>query len=244
MLDPTEPHPISSAPTAEAETPGYDPRRATNRLTDPYDLHRFPSENLHDRLGRAVCTANCLPRKEFYEAWEVARRVARRVRGRPVYDLASGHGLVASMLLLLDAKAPGAVCVDRRIPPSALKIQAALEAVWPALAGRVKHEERLIQALAIEPGALVVGVHACGPLTDRVIDVALAARAAVALVPCCHSHSKCDAAGLDAWIDPDLAIDLARVARLRAAGYTVHLSHIPAGITPENRLIIAEPPAP
>lgn len=242
MIEPpaTPPTLASTAPAADGDA-GYDPRRSVNRLTH-YDLSRFPSENLHDRLGRAVCAAHCLPRKEFYEAWEVARRVARRVRGRPVYDLASGHGLVASMLLMLDAKAPRAVCVDRRIPPSAHKVQSALVAVWPQLAGRVTHEERLVQTLDIEPGALVVGVHACGALTDLVLDVALAAGAAVALVPCCHSHAKCDAAGLDAWIDPDLAIDLTRVARLRAAGYTVHLSHIPAGITPENRLIIAEPP--
>ena len=37
--------------------------------------------SLFDRLGRAVCEAGCLPRKELYEAWEVARRVRRWCRG-------------------------------------------------------------------------------------------------------------------------------------------------------------------
>ena len=50
------------------------------RLTDK-DLGRFPGDTLFDRLGRAVCHAGCLPRKELFEAWEVARRVRRLFRG-------------------------------------------------------------------------------------------------------------------------------------------------------------------
>jgi hypothetical protein len=208
---------------------------------DPYDLHRFPDDTLHDRLGRAVCRAGVLPRKEFYESWEVARRVARRLRGRPILDLASGHGLVAWMLLLLDPSAPWARCVDQRRPPSADKLRAALLVDWPHLADRVTYQTARLQAAAPPPGALVLGVHACGPLTDRVIDVAVAHHCAVALLPCCHSHRKCDDGGLGAWMDPDLAIDTTRVTRLRAAGYQTWLAHIPAAISPENRLILAEP---
>src|SRR5690349_116094 len=59
-----------------------------DRLT-PFDLPRFPSESLFDRLARVVCRAGCLPRKELYEAWEVARRVHRRFRGGRVVDLAA-----------------------------------------------------------------------------------------------------------------------------------------------------------
>ena len=46
------------------------------RLTR-YDRARFSGETLFDRLGRAVCEAGCLPRKELYEAWEVGKRVRR-----------------------------------------------------------------------------------------------------------------------------------------------------------------------
>ena len=41
------------------------------RLTR-HDLGRFSAGTLFDRIGRAVCLAECLPRKELYEAWEVA----------------------------------------------------------------------------------------------------------------------------------------------------------------------------
>lgn len=76
-------------------------RSSKGRLT-ARDLARFPSQSLFDRLGRAVCEAGCLPRKELYEAWEVARRARRLFRGRRVVDLAGGHGLLAHIMLILD----------------------------------------------------------------------------------------------------------------------------------------------
>ena len=45
------------------------------------DPGRFPDDSLFHRIARAVCEAGCLPRKELYEAWEMARRV-RAVVGR------------------------------------------------------------------------------------------------------------------------------------------------------------------
>ena len=90
----------------------------------------------------------------------------------------------------------------------------------------------------------MVSAHACGTLTDRVLDAALAARAAVAVLPCCHSLGRCDTAGLEAWMPGDVAADAVRALRLRAAGYRVHVQTIPEEITPQNRLIIGIPPAP
>jgi hypothetical protein len=66
-------------------------------------------------------------------------------------------------------------------------------------------------------------------------------RARVAVLPCCHSLRKQDTGGFEAWVDGTLAIDIQRVARLRAAGYTVKMQNIPAEVTPKNRLIMAEP---
>ena len=70
------------------------------RLTS-HDAGRFAGQSLFDKLGRAVCEAGCLPRKELYEAWEVARRVRRLFRGGRVVDVAGGHGLLAQVMLLL-----------------------------------------------------------------------------------------------------------------------------------------------
>src|SRR5881396_1693949 len=107
------------------------------RLTS-HDFDRFSGKTLFDRIGRAVCAAGCLPRKELYESWEMARRTRRLFRGGRVVDLAGGHGLLAQVLLLLDDTSPDAVVVDESIPASAVTLHAALVQQWPRLLDRVR----------------------------------------------------------------------------------------------------------
>jgi hypothetical protein len=211
-----------------------------NRLTDR-QLDRFPGETLFARLARAVCHAGCLPRKELYEAWEVARRVRRRFRGGRVVDLACGHGLLGSILLLLDDSSPQALGIDRALPESAPKLLAVLETSWPRLKGRVELRCGELEAVALRADDLVVSVHACGALTDRAIELAIAARSRLAVLPCCHDLASGDGGDLRGWLDGPLAMDVTRAARLRAAGYRVVTQTIPAEITPKNRLLLAEP---
>ena len=207
----------------------------------PQMAARFVGETLFDRIARALCAADCLPRKELFESWEVARRVRRRFRGGRVVELAAGHGLVAYVLLLLDDTSPSAVCVDTRAPPSAARIAAALEAAWPRLSGRIAYDERDLAGVPLGPDDLVVSTHACGALTDVVLERAVAARARVAILPCCHDARACDAGALEGWMDPALAIDATRARRLASSGYAVHTQRIPAEITPQNRLLLAGP---
>ena len=210
------------------------------RLTT-HHLPRYPSESLFDRIARAVCRAECLPRKELYEAWEVARRTRRRFRGGRVFDLACGHGLTAWLMLLLDDTSPDAVAVDKKIPGSAAPLGEELSRSWPRLAGRVQLISGKLEEVKPGEGDLLASVHACGRLTDRVIDLGLAADARMALLPCCHDKKVSDTGGLEGWLPEDVAIDATRAHRLRAAGYHVYTQTIPAAITPKNRLLLASP---
>ena len=210
------------------------------RLTQ-YDLARFPADTLFDRLGRALCGAGSLPRKELYEAWEVARRARRRFRGGRVGDLGGGHGLLAHAMLLLDDSSPSAIVVDRALPPSAAAIHQALAASWPRLARRVAFLNVALEHTDLGADDVVVSCHACGALTDRVLDAAIAARARVAVLPCCHDLDTSPASPLRGWVDPALAIDINRATRLEAAGYEVWTQTIPAAITPKNRLLLGAP---
>ena len=214
----------------------FDPG-SKNRLT-PHDRGRFAGDSLFDRVGRVVCEAGCLPRKELYEAWEVARRTRRWLRGRRVVDVAGGHGLLAHLMLLLDDQSPAAVVVDPVIPPSSATLAAALVAAWPRLAHRVTALPISIDDVRLTADDVVVSSHACGALTDRVIAAATAAGAAVAVLPCCHDAATCDPGPLRGWMDSALAIDATRAMVLRAAGYRVWTQTIPAAITPKNRLLI------
>jgi len=217
-------------------------RSSRNRLTERL-LPRFPGESLFDRIARAVCRAGCLPRKELFEAWEVARRIRRRFRGGRVVDLACGHGLLGQLLLLLDNSSPIALGIDRHIPESAGRLVAVLEENWPRLNGRLQLIETELETIPLERGDLVVSVHACGGLTDLVLERAMAASARVAVLPCCHDLNKADLGGLEGWLYGPLAMDVLRVERLRSHGYLVVTQQIPLDITPMNRLILAEPAA-
>lgn len=205
------------------------------------DLGRFEGDSLFDRIGQNVCRAECLPRKELYEAWEVARRTRRRIRGRRIVDLACGHALAGQLLLLLDDTSPNVLAVDVRLPKSAQPLQRELAQTWPRLLGRVTLEEGRLQELELRADDLVVSVHACGALTDLVLDRAIAAHAAVAILPCCHDAETCDLGSLGGWMDVPSAIDATRALRLRAAGYQTHTQLIPSAITPQNRLLIGVP---
>jgi len=206
-----------------------------------HDLDRFAGGTLFDRLGRAVCQAGCLPRKELYEAWEMARRVRRLCRGGRVVDLGAGHGLLAQVMLLLDDTSVSAVVVDKALPPSTATLHRALVAVWPRLAGRVEFLRQPMDDVALSADDVVVSSHACGRLSDVVLDRALEARARVAVLPCCHDLEACDTGDLDGWIDGALAIDVMRATRLRQHGYRVWTLSIPEAVTPKNRLLVGAP---
>jgi hypothetical protein len=210
------------------------------RLTDR-DVGRFPGGTLFHRLARAVCRAGCLPRKELYESWEVARRARRVLQGGRIVDLGGGHGLLAHVMLLLDDSSPHAVVVDVTPPRSHARLHEAMVESWPRLAQRVMFEAVPFESITLDASDVVVSSHACGALTDCVLDLAIAARARVAVLPCCHDHRRCASGDLSGWMPDDLAIDAVRAMRLAQHGYRIWTKTIPADITPRNRLLLGAP---
>jgi hypothetical protein len=216
-------------------------KRSSHSAMNRYTAARLEGDSLFEKLARAVCEAECLPRKEFFESWETARRVRRVMRGGPVFELAAGHGLLSFMLLILDDSTPRATCIDIKEPQSHARLTAVLTERWPRLKGRIQYLEKRLEDTTVSKDALVISVHACGVLTDRVLDVAENARCRVAVLPCCHDLRNCDTGSLTGWMDGPLAVDAARVARLKANGYRVMTYTIPEDITPKNRLLLAWP---
>ena len=220
--------------------PRFDPG-SKNRLTT-CDLGRFTGSTLFDRIATVVCHAGCLPRKELYEAWEVARRTRRLFRTGRIVDLCAGHGLLAQIMMILDDRSPMALAVDANLPPSHGPLYAAMVGAWPRLAGRVQFAQMRIETVPLSSDDVVVASHPCGALTDVVLRQAVDAGARVAVLPCCHDRATCDAGTLEGWVDASLAIDLRRVAWLEARGYRVWTQRIPEAITPKHRLLLAAPP--
>jgi hypothetical protein len=214
-------------------------KSSKNRLT-PRQQSLFAGNSLFDKIARAVCRAGTLPRKELYEAWEMAKRVRRRYRGGRVIDLACGHGLLAHIMLILDDSSKTAIAVDKKIPLNAGKLSNALITTWPRLQNRVIYKEMPVEESIILPDDIVVSSHACGSLTDLIIDKAIEQHARVAVLPCCHDLKESSTDGLEGWMDKTLAVDTARAMRLRSKGYKIVTQKIPSDITPKNRLLMGE----
>jgi hypothetical protein len=141
-------------------------------------------------------------------------------------------------MLLLDDSSPNAVAIDTALPASSVRLHEVLVESWPRLAGRVTLTSADLDSLELQPTDVVVSSHACGTLTDLVLDRAMSVGARVAVLPCCHDVDTCDTGGLTGWVDAALAIDLMRAARLQQRGYHVWTQTIPSDITPKNRLLM------
>ena len=211
-----------------------------SRLTEK-QIEVFQGDSLFDKIARAVCRAGTLPGKELFEAWEMARRVRRKFRGGRVVDMAGGHGLLAHVMLLLDDSSSEAIVVDSNIPKNANKLSESILKKWPRLNGRIQYVESSIEDYLIYSEDLIVSVHACGSLTDKVIAKAIEVRARVAVLPCCHDIEISDTGGLEGWLDGPLAVDVTRVANLKIKNYNVLTRIIPEDITPKNRILMGSP---
>jgi hypothetical protein len=158
-------------------------------------------------------------------------------------DLAGGHGLLAQVMLLLDDTSPRAVVVDTSIPLSAARVHDVLADTWPRLRDRVALIAAPLDDVSLHEDDVVVSSHACGALTDAILDHAMHARTRVSVLPCCHDGTSCDVGPLAGWMDAALAIDVRRAARLEQAGYRVWTQQVPRAITPKNRLLLGSPAA-
>jgi Methyltransferase domain len=214
-------------------------KSSKNRLT-PQQQELFSGSSLFDKIARAVCRAGTLPRKELHEGWEMAKRVRRRYRGGRILDLACGHGLLAHIMLILDDSSKIGIAVDKEIPLNAKKLSSSLIESWPRLKNRIIYKEVSFEEITIRSDDIVVSAHACGSLTDLIIDKAIEQHARVAVLPCCHDLKKSSTNGLEGWLDKTLAVDTLRAVRLRSKGYRIVTQKIPNDITPKNRLLMGE----
>ena len=208
-----------------------------NKLT-PWHAQHYQGETLLDHLGRTLCGVGCLPRKELHEAWEMATRIHEVFRGGRVVDLACGYGLLGQFLILLDDDIVESVGVDIKLPGNQPRLHQALAVAFPVLGERVRFLEVPLQDFPLTADDIVVSSHACGGLTDAVLQRAVDAGARVAVLPCCHrTRIRADLADLD---DPVAAMDAERVECLKAQGYQAWATSIPETVSQKNRLLLGQ----
>lgn len=225
----------------DASLQGFTGLRA--RLSES-GLEHFAGDGLPDRLARELCQRRVLPIKELFESFEFFERVRRRLRRRSVADLCCGHGLTGMLFAVFERRVQRVTLVDRKRPESHTAVRDAVCAVAPWAADKIRYLERPLSEAEeqLAPGGALVAVHACGVRTDRCIDLALALKSPVALMPCCYAQTanpvpRCLRRGLGA----ELATDVHRTYRLDAAGFDVDWTAVPRAITGMNRVLVALP---
>lgn len=210
-------------------------------------LPHFAGDSLYERIVRELAHERALPLKEVTEAFEFFAVVRKYLRSATtIVDLCSGHGLVGILFAALERRTQEVVLYDKRRPKSFEPVLRACVKAAPWIDGHVQRVELdLKRARTTLPvGSAVVGVHACGKLTDACIELGLATGGPFAVMPCCRAQA-CNPApeGLRQALGEDVAYDVDRTYKIERHGCAVRWREIPAAITPMNRVLIAVPRA-
>jgi hypothetical protein len=204
----------------------------------------FGGKTMEERLARPLLEARAVPFKELLESFEFHARTRKVLRGPVVVDLCAGHGLTGVLFAAFD-RSVEVWLVDTRRPQSTDTVLSCVESVVPGVSDRVRYLEQDLTSISLPRGASVLGVHACGAMTDAVIGAALRSGGPVGVMPCCHSRATAAAPdSLVRGLGLDTATDVGRTYRLEAAGYRTRWTGIPSLITPKNRIILGWLPPP
>jgi hypothetical protein len=213
--------------------------------------------------------------KELCESFEFYQRTRKYVRSSSLLDMCCGHGLTGILFAVFERKVDRVYLIDLKEPPSYATIYRAAVSVAPWIKDKLQfietdiHEHlEALQAncpdmLGLPKHASVIAVHACGPVSDWCMQIAMQLDGDLAMMPCCYgstrSHGtterKNSAAALpkavplpgalaappvlQGVLGRGLAQDVHRTYTLHAAGYEVEWHAIPAAVTQKNRILIA-----
>jgi hypothetical protein len=175
-----------------------------------------------------------------------------------VYDLCSGHGLTGMLFAACNPQKGGtpavqAMLVDQTEPPSHQVLRTILTEVCPWLSeeGSIRFSAESLDSLQAATddntpsgeAALAISTHACGSLTDQVLQFAVQQVDAcgIAVMPCCYTGTDKGAPyGIKRALGVSWAADIRRSFYLMEHGYHSDFSNIPSEITPMNRIVVGE----
>ena len=222
-----------------------------------------------ETFAKVVCQSQVISKKELYETWASALQIQTHCINNNnnnnitrIADLACGHGLLSWALLVLlnnnnstNANIT-AICIDVQMSKSAkvlskvmMKEYPQFQQSWHFIQQSISSSSKSTTILP-HPQTLLVGIHACGTLSDDIQKLSIQGNAPCVLLPCCHSkqsltlHNKTTSSPSTMVLDLSSYIDELRCLRWKQAGFHV-LSNvtIPELITPKNKLLIAFPPS-
>lgn len=154
-----------------------------------------------------------------------------------VYDLCAGNGL-NGFYCLKKGKANFVHFYDKERNNSFNIVSNYLENNYQFHQVDIRKEE-----IEMEEDSLVTAIHACGDLTDKVIEIATSQGKPFAVVPCCHEKENYYFSQeiMDYFDNVEDVVDALRMKRAERKGYKILLRNIPGEVTRKNRIIIGKP---
>lgn len=213
----------------------------SNHRRGPAMEQSFVGDGARERIVQALIARGAITLKEILESFEMHARTRRRMRARHMADLCCGHGLTG-LLFATERQVETLTLVDQRFPDSMAQVLDAIVEVCPWVGPKVRVVEGPLDEAGqhLEPGTHCIAVHACGRMTDQVIDIALQVDGDVAVMGCCYHGTASEVPkAIRHALGTQLATDVRRTQRLDEAGYNVDWATIPEAITPMNRVLVA-----
>lgn len=214
------------------------------RRLDPRAVPKLEQRGRILKVLDALAQDQTMKLKEVLESFEVYSCVYRRLKQPRIIDLCCGHGLTGLLFAIFSRHVEEVTLMDHEESQSAPDVSRALHQAFPELEGRVRRVTTTLKdfqpKLSADTG--LIAVHACGSRTDRCLDLAVASRSPIVVVPCCYTGTgRSEPAALRQELGVAMATDIGRTYRLESEGYTVEWDTIPEAITVMNRVIIAHP---
>jgi len=150
---------------------------------------------------------------------------------KQVYDLCCGKGLLGAAIAQTGQRV---VCVDKKL---------GAKRVSKSGSGYLLIQGDLWRDWRLKEKSLVLAIHSCGTLTDRVIELALQTENDFAILSCCHSDKiyftpkYFPPATLIREHGRGQYLDRVRLNYIREQGLKGGISKINPRITPKNRIM-------
>lgn len=201
----------------------------------------FNDDVFTHKIVRSLGETRVIGLKEVLESFEFYARVRRRIRAEHVADLCCGHGLVGMLFAVLQRGVDKVTLIDSRRPENFEIVFDAVAQVAPWIKDKVTYVECPIEEVTehLSLGTSILGVHACGGLSDHCLRIARELNSRVAVLPCCYGDNHMHGPEvLSRMLGGLLAVDVDRTYRMEACGYTMDWQFIPRVISPMNRILV------
>ena len=173
-----------------------------------------------------------------------------------IHDLCSGHGLTG--MLFLACTPPGRIpntsvrieLVDQVQPKSHSILRDCISEICPwvsedtvsFVSTPLCDYQSSNKEVEGNQATIVISTHACGSLTDKVLEHSISSDAAsLAVMPCCYTGTDEGVPfGVRRMLGVSLSADIRRSFYLQENNYHVDFASIPRAVTPMNRIIVSE----